>query len=169
MAKDDMFRIIYCILKELYECKKQGVRFCKEDISHERFGLVQKQGRDFSFKTTGANIFGVELSSDETKMIQQYAKSEGVIDIHSHLTNILPTGNDFVAAGARKYKFGIIATHDERVFLYKVGEKPFRSEYFGQTVDKYVSTPYNYDIEKAQIWALKKFEKEFGVEWKELK
>lgn len=26
MASDDMFRIIYCILKELYECKKKGIR-----------------------------------------------------------------------------------------------------------------------------------------------
>ena len=39
MAKDDMFKIIYCILKELYECMKQGVKVNKEDISYERFGI----------------------------------------------------------------------------------------------------------------------------------
>ena len=39
MAKDDMFKIIYCILKELYECMKQGVNVNKEDISYERFGI----------------------------------------------------------------------------------------------------------------------------------
>lgn len=39
MAKDDMFKIIYCILKELYACKKQGVRVNKEDIGWERFGI----------------------------------------------------------------------------------------------------------------------------------
>lgn len=39
MPKDDIFRLIYSILSELYACKKQGVRVNKEDISHERFGI----------------------------------------------------------------------------------------------------------------------------------
>ena len=43
-----------------------------------------------------------------------------------------------------------------------------RSEYFDKTVDKYVSAPYNYDIEKAQIRTLSEFKKEFGIEWREL-
>lgn len=131
--------------------------------------ISAKTGKRLFSKTKDANILGVELSSDEIGMIQEYAKSEGVIGIHNHPTNILPTGSDFVAAGARKYEFGIIATHDGRVFSYKVGKKPFRSEYFNQTVDKYVSAPYNYGIEKAQIQALKEFGREFGIEWKELK
>ena len=38
MASDDMFKIIYCILEELYECKKK-IRVCRDDISHERFGI----------------------------------------------------------------------------------------------------------------------------------
>ena len=46
MASDDMFRIIYSILKELYECKKKGVMVCRDDISHERFGTMS------SFRTT---------------------------------------------------------------------------------------------------------------------
>lgn len=131
--------------------------------------ISAKTGKRLFSKTKDANVLGVELSSDEIGMIQEYAKSEGVIGIHNHPTNILPTGSDFVAAGARKYEFGIIATHDGRVFSYKVGKKPFRSEYFNQTVDKYVSAPYNYGIEKAQIQALKEFGREFGIEWKELK
>ena len=39
MAKDDMFKIIYCILKELYECKKQCVKVNKEDIGYERLEI----------------------------------------------------------------------------------------------------------------------------------
>ncbi|MFQ8893540.1 MAG: hypothetical protein ACLR6Z_00455 [Dorea sp.] len=66
-----------------------------------------------------------------------------VIGIHNHPTNILPTGSDFVAAGARKYEFGIIATHDGRVFSYKVGKshlganistKPLTSMYQRHTI-----------------------------------
>lgn len=40
MAKDDIFRIIYVILKELYEHKKDGTKTPKEDIGPERFGIT---------------------------------------------------------------------------------------------------------------------------------
>lgn len=39
MEKDDMTKIVYCILKELYECMKQGVTVNKADINYERFGI----------------------------------------------------------------------------------------------------------------------------------
>lgn len=32
MASDDMFRIIYCILKELYECKKKVAEALKDIV-----------------------------------------------------------------------------------------------------------------------------------------
>ena len=108
------------------------------------------------------------MSRDEIQNIKQFAKDEGVIALHNHPTNLLPTGSDFVSAGARGYDFGLIATHDGRVFWYKAGDKPFRSEYFNKTVDKYVSEPYNHDIEKAQVKTLSEFKKEFGIEWREL-
>ncbi len=40
MAKDDIFRIIYTILKELYEHRKDGTRTPQEDISPERFQIT---------------------------------------------------------------------------------------------------------------------------------
>lgn len=39
MARDDIFRVIYIILKELYEHKKDGTRTPKEDISAERLQI----------------------------------------------------------------------------------------------------------------------------------
>lgn len=131
--------------------------------------ISAKTGKRLFSKTTGINELGVELNKDEIQSIKQLAKDEGVIAIHNHPTNLLPTGSDFVSAGARGYDFGLVATHDGKVFWYKSGSKPFRSEYFNKTVDKYVSEPYNYDIEKAQIKTLSEFKKEFGIEWKELK
>ena len=130
--------------------------------------ISSKTGKRLFSKTTGNNELGVELSRDEIQNIKQFAKDEGVIALHNHPTNLLPTGSDFVSAGARGYDFGLVATHDGRVFWYKAGDKPFRSEYFNKTVDKYVSELYNYDIEKAQIKTLSEFEKEFGIEWREL-
>ena len=131
--------------------------------------ISAKSGKRLFSKTNGSNNLGVELSKEEIEEIQNYARTEGVIGMHNHPTNVYPTGGDFVSAGARGYDFGVIVTHDGRVFQYKAGDKPFRSEYFNKTVDKYVSRPYTYDIEEAQLTALKEFEKEFGIEWRELK
>ena len=39
MAKDDIFKIIYSILTELYACKKQGCKVNLQDISSKRFGI----------------------------------------------------------------------------------------------------------------------------------
>ena len=131
--------------------------------------ISAKTGKRLFSKTAGKNELGVELTNEEIARIKEYAKTEGIIGMHNHPTNLLPTGSDFVTAGARGYDFGMVVAHDGRVFLYKVGNKPFRSEYFNRTVDKYVSEPYNYDIEKAQRKTLFEFEKEFGIEWTELK
>lgn len=131
--------------------------------------LSSKTGKRLFSSTTGSNELGVSLTTDEIAKIKQYANIEGIIAMHNHPTNLLPTGSDFVSAGARNYDFGVVVTHDGRVFAYRAGNKPFRSEYLDKTVDKYVSAPYNYDIEEAQIKALTEFEKEYGIEWKELK
>ncbi len=39
MAKDDYFKIVYVILKELYEARKHGMRVDTSAISRERFQI----------------------------------------------------------------------------------------------------------------------------------
>lgn len=39
MAKDDIFRLIYTLLKELYEHKKDGTRTPREDIGPDRLQI----------------------------------------------------------------------------------------------------------------------------------
>lgn len=129
--------------------------------------IIDAQGNLLLRKIDGENELGVEVSKEEANMLRMIYPDE-TIGIHNHPTNILPTGSDFVVAGYRKYKCGIVVTHDGRVFLYKAGDKPFRSEFFNRVVDKYYSEPYNYDIETAHKKALSDFEKECGIEWKEL-
>lgn len=116
-------------------------------------------------ETKGKNILGVELKREEIEMIREMPN---VIGIHNHPTNILPTGSDFVTAGYRRYEFGIMVTHDLRVFQYKVGNKPFTSEYFDKKVDKYMGVPYNLSIEEAQIKVLDELVEECGIQWMEL-
>lgn len=106
MAKDDFFKIVYCILKELYACKKQGCRVNLHDISPERFGINEgylldilvellEEGyvKGFSIrKTKGTGICvlgltdititmkGIEYLQDNAKMKKVYETLKEVKD-----------------------------------------------------------------------------------------
>ena len=63
----------------------------------------------------------VSLSKEETNKIKSKYKDK-MIGMHNHPTNILPTGSDFYCGRIQKgYKFGIVVTHDGRVYKYNVG------------------------------------------------
>ena len=115
---------------------------------------------------SGKNELGVTVSAEDSEMLR---KKNGVVGIHNHPTNIPPTGSDFVAAGYRKYIFGIVVTHAGRVYKYKVGNKPFLPRILDERIDKYINTPYNLGVEEAHTRALNELAKEYGVTWEELK
>ena len=92
-----------------------------------------------------------------------------MIGVHNHPTNILPTGSDFVAAGYRGYKFGIVVTHDGRIFKYSCGNIPFMPETLDNRIEKYRDIEYNLSEEEAHIKALNEFREEYGIEWTEIK
>lgn len=127
--------------------------------------ISKKAGKKLFSKTNSNNILGVELNKEEIELIRQMPSKIG---IHNHPTNILPTGSDFVVAGYRKYDFGLVITHDLKVFKYKVGNRPFPATYLDNKVDKYMGKNYNLPILEAQEKALQELSKEGLIEWKEI-
>ena len=127
--------------------------------------ISKKAGKKLFSKTNSNNILGVELNKEEIELIRQMPSKIG---IHNHPTNILPTGSDFVVAGYRKYDFGLVITHDLKVFKYKVGNRPFPATYLDNKVDKYMGKNYNLPILEAQEKALQELSKEGIIEWKEI-
>ena len=89
-----------------------------------------------------------------------------LIAMHNHGTNNPPTGSDFVSAGARKYKTGIVICHDGSVYIYCAGKKPFTRNLFDNSVDKYKK--YGYNERESIINVLNDFSKQYGIEWSEL-
>lgn len=88
-----------------------------------------------------------------------------LITIHNHPTNNPPTGGDLTSNGSRKYKLGVVVTHNGRVFTYKAGDKPFLSKSFDSRVDKLRKKGYNeFD---AITEALNQYSVEYGIEWSE--
>lgn len=129
--------------------------------------IIDTYGNLILRKISGKNELGVGISEDETNMLRKNY-SDGIIGIHNHPTNILPTGSDFVAAGYRKYNFGIVATHEGKVYKYTVGNKAFLPRMLDDRIDKYTNSPYNLSIEKAHVKALNEMVKEYDITWQEL-
>ena len=118
------------------------------------------EGRQSKSKTEN----GVDYNRSLTRAIKNNPPYS-LISIHNHGTNNPPTGSDLASNGGRKYKLGIVVTHNGRVFTYKAGNKPFHSKSFDYVVDKNRSKGYNeFD---AIIETLKQYERDYGIEWSE--
>lgn len=107
---------------------------------------------------------GVEYNSSLNKAIADNPPYS-LISIHNHPTNNPPTGSDLASNGGRKYKLGVVVTHDGRVFTYKAGNKPFLAKSFDNTVDKNHSKGYN--EYEAIVETLKQYQRDYGIEWSE--
>lgn len=117
--------------------------------------------------TKGKNELGVEIDFNTLKNLRDkyYGK---MIGIHNHPTNLLPTGSDYGASTYRGYQFGIVVTHNGKVYKYKSSEQLFLPQLFDMRIDKYSNLPYNMSVEDAHIKVLNEFAKEYGIEWQEL-
>lgn len=67
MAKDDYFKIVYAILVELYDAKKNGTKVALDAIHPERFGIPVSYWMDIMEELLEAGyIGGFSISSTKT-------------------------------------------------------------------------------------------------------
>ena len=91
------------------------------------------------------------------------------VGIHNHPTNIYPTGTDFVAAASRGYEFGVVVTHDLRVFKYTGPKKKVDAAIIDMIIAKHVKKWYTADEnERGFAKAMNIIRKEFGTTWQEV-
>ena len=107
---------------------------------------------------------GVEYNNSLNKAVE-HNPPYSLISIHNHPTNNPPTGSDLVSNGSRKYKLGVVVTHNGRVFTYKAGNTPFLANSFDNIVDKNRSKGYN--EYEAIVETLKQYQRDYGIEWSE--
>lgn len=111
-------------------------------------------------------------TNSETENEVKYRKSTELIikrnpyryiSIHNHGTNNPPTGSDFVSAGYRRYKMGIVICHNGDVYVYKAGNRPFTRTFFDDTVDE--NKKSGYTESEAILKTLEIFREEYGITW----
>lgn len=107
---------------------------------------------------------GVEYNNSLNKAVE-HNQPYSLISIHNHPTNNPPTGSDLVSNGSRRYKLGVVVTHNGRVFTYKTGNTPFLANSFDNIVDKNRSKGYN--EYEAIVETLKQYQRDYGIEWSE--
>lgn len=151
--------------KALYKSAMRLLEVNKGSDTEGTYILNSKNGKTILNKQGKKNAIGVGLSEKEYRII----RNNSVVGIHNHPTNLMPNGSDFAAAGYRNYEFGVIATHDGRVFKYSVGDKPFMPTLLDYRIDKYIEKEYNLSVEEAYIKVLNEFRREYGISWQELK
>lgn len=123
-------------------------------------------GDDIIRRRGKTNALGVQLTLEEANMIKNIRSVK--IGIHNHPTNIPPTGSDFIAAAYRGYDFGLVVTHDGRVFRYTPPTMFVSANEIDSIIDKAIKGSYT-DSEKIRSYldALKELGK-FGITWQEL-
>jgi hypothetical protein len=137
----------------------------RDGTDGEDLYIVDLEGNLLLRKISNKKELSVSVSEKEAELIR---KKEGVIGMHNHPTNVLPTGSDIAAAGYRRYEFGIVVTHEGRVYRYSAGNKPFLPSLLDARIDKYCSVEYNLSTEEAYKKALNEFKKEYGITWEEI-
>ena len=121
--------------------------------------IMRKNGR--------RNALEVALSEKEKAKIKGYAGR--IIAVHNHPTNILPTGSDFVAASARGYEYGIVVTHDGRIYKYTGPTKIVSARTLDKVIDNHTRMVYSEDEVTAGFEkALNQLRKEYGITWTEI-
>ena len=138
----------------------------RKDTDGEDLYIIGNGGKLLLRKLSSASDLEVTLTKEETETIRNMTGL--VIGMHNHPTNIPPTGSDFAVAGFRKYDFGIVITHNGKVYKYEVGSKPFLPRILDARIDKYTNAPYNQSVEEAHLKALDEMVKEYGIKWQEL-
>lgn len=113
------------------------------------------------------NAMEVALSPEERATVREHKGR--IVGIHNHPTNIYPTGSDFVTAAARGYEFGIIVTHDLRVFKYTGPKIVIKPEAIDEIIDKQIKMAYT-DDDKSRGFerAMKELEGRYGITWEEV-
>lgn len=113
------------------------------------------------------NAMEVALTPEERAAVREHKGR--IIGIHNHPTNIYPTGSDFVTAAARGYEFGIIITHDLRVFKYTGPRVMVNPGLLDDVIDKHTKLAYT-DNDKRMGFekAMEELKRRFGITWEEM-
>lgn len=165
-AKFDKISDDVALNDAIYKRAKASVTHQSGDY-FEDLSVIGPQGELVGFSSS--KIRNETLYTESLKKKISSYPEHTLVAVHNHGTNTPPSGADLVSAGHKRYKFGVVACNDGKVYVYDMRQAtPFTPSMFDKTVDKYRTKPYDKGEVEAYIAALTQFEKDYGVKWREL-
>ena len=104
--------------KALYNSSKE-ILFHRSGTEYEDMCWIDAQsGKIVAKEIDGDKIREINYSKNTIKIVDNYPEGQ-LITLHSHPSSMPPSVSDFNSAYRNGYKFGVVACHNGKVFVYK--------------------------------------------------
>lgn len=154
----DVNRMIYKKSKEMLQHRK-GTKF--EDMC-----LIDSDNGKVLAEQVNGTIEDAVTYNKKMDAVVANANPNTIIGLHNHPSSVPPSESDINSALVRRYKTGVIACHDGRVFVYTASTNKIPELEYLLRIAKYKKNGYN-EIE-AQIMALNELKQKYNFEFREV-
>ncbi len=148
--------------KSLYVCAKKALRHRSGTMLEDMYWIDG---------TSGKILLSVEDSTKEsvisyTPAIWKVIKSNScLVTLHTHPSSMPPSAADFNACYRNRYKFGVVACHSGKVFIYSAKQE-ISEKLYDLIIGDYVSKGLSeFD---AQIKALERLRQNYDIDFREV-
>lgn len=160
--KFDKITDITRVNKALYDCAKMALIHRSGTVYEDMYWIDSK---------TGDIILSVTDSIDERAIIytdkikKTISKIENIITIHTHPSSMPPSINDFNSCYKNGYRFGVVACHNGKIFIYSSQQEISQALY-----DLYVEafSEDGFDEFNAQLKTLEKLRENYLIKFEEV-
>lgn len=148
--------------KSLYVCAKKALKHRSGTMLEDMYWIDERNGQI---------LLSVEDSTKEsvisyTPAIWNVIKSNSsLVTLHTHPSSMPPSAADFNACYRNRYKFGVVACHSGRVFIYN-SKQEISEKLYDLIVGDYVSK--GFDEFDAQIKALERLRQNYDIDFREV-
>ena len=152
----ELSRILYKAAKDILK-HRSGTKY--EDMYWIDLDAINIVAEETNVMAEKKIIYSVKTE----RMIKKY---DNLLTIHNHPDSFPPSIDDLNSNFDHKYVVGIVVCHDGRVYMYSANER-INENYYKLVVEGYLKCGYNED--KAQIIALSDIQRNFDIQFKEVR
>lgn len=152
----ELSRILYKAAKDILK-HRSGTKY--EDMYWIDLDAINIVAEETNVMAEKKIIYSVKTE----RMIKKY---DNLLTIHNHPDSFPPSIDDLNSNFDHKYVVGIVVCHDGRVYMYSANER-INENYYKLVVEGYLKCGYNED--KAQIIVLSDIQRNFDIQFKEVR
>lgn len=148
--------------RSLYDCAKKALKHRSGTMLEDMYWIDGRNGKI---------LYSVEDGSKESVVLYTPAiwtvieKNDDIVALHTHPSSMPPSAADFNACFRNGYKFGVVACHNGKVFVYSSAQEISEKLYDLIICDLVSRGLEEYD---AQIKALERLKQNYDIDFREV-